>query len=124
MRKCRTVLISFAVKESRRRKVRREFAAKAEKISTQIEKHLDILREQLLPPLEPILSKTKQGEATTDETLLSEILGAGGINERSLRDFFIALKDTPTLSMDFFERFTDNETIKHELVTEKSIIID
>ncbi|VDO68912.1 unnamed protein product [Onchocerca flexuosa] len=106
------------MKEHRIIWLQREFDKRAEKISAQIEKHLDILRTDLLPPLEEFALERWAQSSIPEQVALADIVASNGLCEESLLQYFEFIRDTPNLSVDFFhtdssDLFKEREEIPH-----------
>lgn len=123
IRKSRVGLLAITMKEHRISRLQREFNRRAGKISAQIEKYLDILRTDLLPPLERFPLERWIESSIPEQVLLSDIITSNGLCEESLLQYFELVQNTPSLSVDFFhgcsnDLFTESQKIL------KCVVID
>ncbi|VDM98039.1 unnamed protein product, partial [Onchocerca ochengi] len=118
IRKSRVGLLAITMKEHRINWLQKEFDTRAEKISAQIDKHLDILRTNLLPPLEGFALERWAQSSIPEQVALADIVASNGLCEESLLQYFELIRDTPSLSVDFFhadssDLFKERQEILH-----------
>uniref|UniRef100_A0A915Q5M3 Uncharacterized protein n=1 Tax=Setaria digitata TaxID=48799 RepID=A0A915Q5M3_9BILA len=123
VKKSRVALLAITMKEHRISWLQREFDSRAEKISAQIEKHLDILRKDLLPPLESFALERWTKSSIPEQAALADIVATNGVCEKSLLQYFEILRDTPSLSVDFFHPCSDDLFMERQEI-QRCIVID
>ncbi|KAM3720913.1 Transcription factor [Dirofilaria immitis] len=124
IRKSRVGLLAITMKEHRISWLEREFNTRAEKISTQIEKHLDILRTNLLPPLEGFALERWAQSSIPEEVALADIVASNGVCEESLLQYFDLIQNTPNLSSVDFFRADSSDLFKEQQEILHCVVID
>ncbi|CAG9538976.1 unnamed protein product [Cercopithifilaria johnstoni] len=124
IKKSRVGLLAITMKEHRISWLQREFNKRAEKISTQIDKYLDILRtDLLLPPLEGFTLERWVQSSVPEQAALADIVTSNGLCEESLLQYFELIQNTPSLSVDFFHGCSSDLFTEREQIL-KSVVID
>ncbi|KAL3998843.1 hypothetical protein ACH3XW_16690 [Acanthocheilonema viteae] len=123
IRKSRVGLLAVTMKEHRISWLQREFHKRAEKISAQIDKYLDILRTDLLPPLEEFPLERWAQSSIPEQVALADIITSNGLCEESLLQYFELIQDTPSLSVDFFHGCSSDLFMEGQKIL-KCIVID
>ncbi|KAK6106999.1 hypothetical protein QQG55_26475 [Brugia pahangi] len=123
IKKSRVGLLAVTMKEHRIKWLQGEFNRRAEKISAQIDKHLDILRTDLLPPLEEFALERWAQSDIPERVALADIILSNGLNEESLLQYFKVIQDTPSLSIDFFHA-SSNDLFMERQENLNYVIID
>lgn len=123
IKKSRIGLLAITMKEHRISWLQREFERRAEKISAQIDKHLDILRIDLLPPLEEFALERWAKSGIPEQVALADIIISNGLCEESLLQYFELIQETPSLSIDFFHACSGDLFMERQEIF-KHVIID
>uniref|UniRef100_A0A0R3RFP7 Uncharacterized protein n=1 Tax=Elaeophora elaphi TaxID=1147741 RepID=A0A0R3RFP7_9BILA len=123
IKKSRMGLLAVSMKEHRISALQCGFNKRAEKMSAQIDKHLDILRTDLLPPLEgfPLERWTQSG--IPEQVALADIIVSNGPCEESLLQYFELIQNTPSLSVDFFPACSNDLFMEQQEIL-KYVVID
>lgn len=123
IKKSRIGLLAVAMKEHRISWLQSEFDARAEKISAQIDNHLDILRTALLPRLEEFAVERWAQSSIPEQVVLANIIASNGLCEESLLQYFELMQKTPSLSIDFFH-VCSNDLFADRQETLNCVVID
>ncbi|EFO24580.1 hypothetical protein LOAG_03902 [Loa loa] len=123
IKKSRIGLLAVTMKEQRISRLQREFDKRAEEISVQIDEHLDILRTDLLPPLDVFALERWAQSGIPEQVALADIIASNGLCEESLLQYFKLIQDTPDLSVDFFHACSNDLFMEQQEIL-KYVIID
>lgn len=91
------------MKHRRILRLRREFTGKADRISKRMDKCLDQVRTEILPPLDGLPLENYFGGAEAAKNLFTEIVKREGISDKSVSKFLRIIEDSPELSFNFFD---------------------